>query len=218
MWAASLCVFLFHVARQVGSVQVRPGGDTQGTRTHRHVPLFLSRLPRGQGRRHAIMPSSESPPPFLGTVSSSSSSAGSKGVRHSHLGTSPCLFSFSLPRPPPPVRPGQGARARACSLFLPSFFLPARLSFSPCLLSLSLPLLLSFRGGVLFFFFPQVRTRQVSRFRRGQVCGAKEKAEETGGVGERECVFVLCRKREPVSQGGKEGGGEGGREKGGGRW
>ena len=56
-----------------------------------------------------------------------------------------------------------------------------------------------------------MRTRQVSRVRRGQVCGAKEKAEETGGVGERECVFVLCRKREPVSQGGKEGGREGGK-------
>ena len=123
---------------RVGSSQAR-WGDTQGTRTHRHVPLFLSRLPRGQGRRHAIMPSSESPPPFLGTVSSSSSSAGSRGC-----GTAtPARVRVSFPSrfPAPLSRSGQArgqGHVHALFSFPLSSFPPASLSLPVCSLSLSL--------------------------------------------------------------------------------
>ena len=138
-WAASLCVFLFHVAGQVGSVQVRPGGDTQGTRTHRHVPLFLSRLPRGQGRRHAIMPSSESPPPFLGTVSSSSSSAGSRGCGTATPARVRVSFLSRFPAPLPRSGQARGqGHVHALFSFPLSSFPPASLSLPVCSLSLSL--------------------------------------------------------------------------------
>ena len=144
-WAASLCVFLFHVAGQVGSVQVRPGGDTQGTRTHRHVPLFLPGFPVARG---AGMPSCHPLSLLLLSLGRCPLPLPPRGQRGCGTATSARVRVSFLSRFPAPLpRSGQArgqGHVHALFSFPLSSFPPASLSLPVC--SLSLPLSFSGEG------------------------------------------------------------------------
>ena len=139
-WAASLCVFLFHVARQVGSVQVRPGGGTH--KAHALTDTCLSFFPGFPVARGAGMPSCHPLSLLLLSLGRCPLPLPPRGQRGCGTATPARVRVSFLSRFPAPLpRSGQArgqGHVHALFSFPLSSFPPASLSLPVCSLSLSL--------------------------------------------------------------------------------